>query len=371
MEKKKINVYLQYPWKFPDSPYYKYLIENPPEGIKFLNAEKQKGVIINKKKFFLSNFIKKSIRGVFHTLGIPILNTHLTKTGENVDLIHCAHCMSLNESPWVADFESWWQFWISGALQKRKLNKVKKLILNENCKKIIPWTDAIKKDILEVMPEIKNKIEVVCPAVPFPNFKKIKHKKVTILYVARYFWVKGGLIALETLKKLKKKHDIEIIFISDVPKKIKEKYPDIKILDLVPQKKLIEYYKSADIFFYPSLLDTFGFSLLESMSFGIPIVALNTGGTTNCKEIIEDGKTGLIIDVPSYQGNKIYKKIKRIGKVEEEVIEQLVEKTGLLIKNKKLREKMSKECRETIKSGKFSIQARNKKLKKIYLEALK
>ena len=49
--KKEIKIYLQYPWKFPDSPYYKYLIDYPPEEIKFENISNQKGVIINKKFF--------------------------------------------------------------------------------------------------------------------------------------------------------------------------------------------------------------------------------------------------------------------------------------------------------------------------------
>jgi len=54
--KKPIKVYLQYPWKFPDSPYYKYLIESPPKGISFQNIQKQKGVITNKRFFWFFKF---------------------------------------------------------------------------------------------------------------------------------------------------------------------------------------------------------------------------------------------------------------------------------------------------------------------------
>ncbi len=35
-----MKVYLQYPWKFPDSPYYKYLIDSLPDGIEYLNVKK-------------------------------------------------------------------------------------------------------------------------------------------------------------------------------------------------------------------------------------------------------------------------------------------------------------------------------------------
>ena len=57
-------------------------------------------------------------------------------------------------------------------------------------------------------------------------------------------------------------------------------------------------------------------------------------------------------------------------KVHPEIVKQLVEKLSILIENKKLREKMGKEGRKMIEEGKLSIKERNKKLKKIYEEAL-
>ena len=111
---KNIKVYLQYPWKFPDSPYYKYLIDSPPEGIEFQNSKKQKGVITNKRFFWFSNFIKRNIRRFATKLKLSIPNAHLTKTKEEYDLIHCAHCLSKNKNkPWVADIEGIFSLMIS------------------------------------------------------------------------------------------------------------------------------------------------------------------------------------------------------------------------------------------------------------------
>lgn len=110
---KKIKVYLQYPWKFPDSPYYKYLIDYPPEKIEYLNIRNQKGVIINKKLFWFSNFLKRNIRHFINFFNLSIPNVHITKSDKDYDLIHCAHCLSLNtDKPWVADFEDMWQMFI-------------------------------------------------------------------------------------------------------------------------------------------------------------------------------------------------------------------------------------------------------------------
>ncbi len=366
MAKKQIKVYLQYPWKFPDSPYYKYLINSPPVGIVYQNAEKQKGVITNKNFFWFSNFLKRNIRRFTKILNLSIPNAHLSPKGD-YDLIHCAHSLSKNtDKPWVADMESWWSMSLSNPHSKRCQEKVRKILLKENCKKIIPWTENTKKDILKYFPEIEKKIEVVYPAIPeVKNLKKPKNKKLKIIFVARYFDIKGGLIALEALEQLRKKHGIEGIVISSVPENLKQKYSKIKIYNLLPQKEVFELLKNSDLFLYPGSVDTFGFSLLEAMANGLPTVTINTEGTKSRREIIENNKNGLIFDVTESLS------FDKIGPNEEKVIQKLVEKTSKLIENKKLREKMSKNCLKIVKDGKFSVKVRNKKLKRIYEEALK
>jgi len=363
---KNIKIYLQYPWKFPDSPYYKYLLANPPRNAEFINSKQSEhGAIVNKKLFFFSTFLKRSIRNAANKLYLPFLNAHLTKSNSKYEIIHCAHCISKNNSPWVADFESSGQFWVSGNPTDIGKKNVRKIILSKNCKKLMPWTENTKDGILKLFPEVKGKLEVVYPAVPDQKFKKKKNKKPIILYAARYFWIKGGLIALETLSRLKEKYGIEIIFISDAPDSIKKKYPNIDFLDLIPQSKLFEYYKEADIFFYPSFVDTFGFALLEAMSFGLPIVSANTEHTATRKEIIKDGKNGFLINV---RGKIDYY---HMGKKEKQISEALYKKVESLIKNERLRAKISKNNLNEIRDGKFSIAKRNKKLAKIYQEALK
>ena len=361
-----LKVYLQYPWKFPDSPYYKYLVSSPPEGIEFLNTKKQRGVITNKRFFWFSNFLKRNIRRWANKLNLVIPNTHSSPKG-NYDLIHCAHCLSKNKiKPWVADIESWWSMGISGTNTKKCIKKIKGTLMHKNCKKIMPWTEHTKKQISMKFPEIKDKIEIVYPAIPgIKNLKKSKNRNLRIIFIARYFYLKGGLIALEVLEKLRQKYRIEGILVSNVPENLKKKYSKLKIYNLIPQKKLFELMESSDIFLYPSFADTFGFSLLEAMSFGLPIISINTNKTKTRKEIVEDGKTGLIFDVNK---NLNYYKIE---KREKEVINKLILNASKLIKNKKFKEEMSKNCVNIIKNGKFSIKERNKKLREIYSEAIK
>ena len=374
---KPIKVYLQYPWKFPDSPYYKYLINNPPKNVEYLNIHKQKGVITNKKFFWFSNFLKRNIRKFANFINLSIPNARLSPR-RNYDLIHCAHCLSKNKNkPWIADIEGEWQLYI-GKKTKKSKEKVREILTSKNCKKIIPWTEKTKKEILKEFPEIKDKVKVVYPAIPLhkkTTSKKNKNKKITILYATRYFWVKGGIIALDVYKKLKKRYDnkIELIFISDVPEKVKERYPKLKIRNLVSNKELFKLYEKSDIFFYPSFVDTFGFGLLEAMSFGIPIVTVNTKYTKTRKEIVENNINGFIFDINDHTCEKLINQKENIviKEDEEKIINQLVENCSRLIENKKLREKISKNSIEIIKNGKFSIKERNRKLKRIYGETLK
>jgi len=373
---KKIKVYLQYPWKFPDSPYYKYLIDNPPKDITYINTEKQKGSITNKKFFWFSNFLKRNIRRFANSQKLSIPNARLSPRG-NYDLIHCAHCLSKNKNkPWIADIEGEWQLYI-GKKTKKSKEKVREILTGKNCKKIMPWAEKTKKEILKEFPEIKEKVRVVYPATPLhkkTTSKKNKNDKITMLYATRYFWIKGGIIALEVYKKLKERYDdkIDLIFISDVPEKVKERYPKLKIRNLVSNNELLKLYKKSDIFFYPSFVDTFGFGLLEAMGFGIPIVTVNTKYTKTRKEIVENNINGLIFDINDNTCEKLINQKENvvIKEDEEKIINQLVENCSKLIENKKLREKMSKECIFEINLGRFSIKERNKKLKRIYGKAL-
>ncbi len=364
---KEIKVFLQYPWKFPDSPYYKYLLNFPPKQIRYLNAKGGKGVITNKVHFLLSQKLKNLIKNTPQKFGITIVNAHKTNTSQEYDLIHCTHCVSKNKNkPWVTDIEMPGSLLISGFHNKNWPKKVKKYLYSENCKKIMPWTEDVAKKLLNEFPEIKNKIEVVYPAIPFKEKKQKTHRKIGIIYIGRAFHLKGGIFALETMKRLKKENDLRCIVISSVPKEIKEKYPEIEIYDLLPQERVFELMQESDIFLYPSQMDTFGFSILEAMNFGLPVVALKTPGTSSITEIIEDGKTGFLIE---YGNSKGY--LTKLSRCEEKTITNLQMRCEVLIKNPKLIKKMANECIKLIKYGKFSIRERNKKLEKIYSEALK
>ncbi|MBT7705812.1 glycosyltransferase family 4 protein [archaeon] len=369
MAKKGVSeskVYLQYPWKFPDSPYYKYLIDSPPRGIKYINAEKQKGPITNRTKFWILTRLKVNIRKWTNWLNLPIINSWETKASENYELIHCAHCLSKNKNkPWVADMESAWSMWVSGGNTKVGRQKVKKILTSTNCKKIMPWTNHTKMEILKIFPGIEDKVEIVYPALPPRTINKKKDKPFTVLFVGRDFRLKGGRIALEVFKMLKDQDPkIRTIFISRYPKGIEADYPGVEFHDLLPQKKIYSLLSESDIFLYPSMMDTFGFSILEAMSFGVPTICLETENTAAIGEIIEDDETGKIINTRCTIDSQS-------GKDLNITANNIFKELSYLKNNKKKLGEMGRACLREISHGKFSILERNKKLERIYMEASK
>ena len=343
----KIKIYLQRPWKNSDSSYYVYLREQPPENVNYLNANEFK-LIGNGVGFKINNFLKKRVKNLLKlTPDLP--NAHRTKFKGDYDLIHCAHCLSLNKKNWVFDVEIYNQLWASQSNSGKRF-KVKKLLESEHCKKIMPWTEWCKNEILKTFPEIKDKIEVVYPAVPERKFKNNKNKdEINLLFSSRNFYARNGDIVTEIMDELTKKYkNVTGTIVSDVPQEILNKYSGNKKITfhrLMSQKNLFELYEKADVFVYPTRGDAFGFGIIESFSFGLPVVSY--GGESR-RELIEDGKTGYVIS------NK-----------------RLMDVTEKLINDEKLRRKMSKNCLKEIKEGKFSIKQRNRKLKRIYDEALK
>jgi len=360
-----MKVYLQYPWKVSDSQYYKSLLDNPPEGIEYLSQKTDVGTITNKRKLNFLNFVKRCARTPLEKSKIPLLNKKKTESEDYYGLIHCAHCLSSNNTPWVADFEAMWQMWLSGRDTNIGKMKALKVLQDFNCKKILAWTDTTKKEIIKTFPEIKEKVTVVPYGMVSPKFKKVKSKKIRLLFIGRYFKEKGGLHALQAMDWLTKTYDnVEALFISEVPKKILEEYTgnkNIKFKKLLPYKDVLEkVYPRTDILIYPGYSDTFGFAFVEALAFGIPIVTVEGYAR---KDIITEGKTGYII--------KRKKAREWYPDSEEglEIVTQIINKATILIEDKKSMEKMSKNCIKEVKTGKFSIENRNKKLLGVYNEA--
>jgi len=361
---KNIRVYLQYPLRVSDSQYYRSMIDNPPKGVEFVGSKKT-GMVVNTRKFRGFDNFKRGIKAFLNNIPLPIPNAHYTRK-RDFDLIHCTHCLSLNRSPWVADIEFITQMWGGVKLTSARKRIVSKIISSKHCKKIMAWTEATKKNIVEMFPEIKEKVEVVYYALPEMERRKKDAKDIVLFFSGRHFYAKGGLHATEIMDRLTRKYpNVKGVINGAIPEEIISKYSKNKKLtfhQLMPYKDVLKLYQKADIFVYPGYSDSFGFVYMEAMAFGVPIV---TADGHSRREIIKNGKQGFIVDIPKEMVDCWV-----INKYED-ILKDMISKIELLIKDKRLRKKMGIAGLKEVKSGKFSLKRRNTRLKKIYEEALR
>ena len=109
----------------------------------------------------------------------------------------------------------------------------------------------------------------------------------TFLFVGRFTYWKGVKLVLLAFSKYIIKHPkAKLIFIGkgEMEKDIKDFASsrniesNIEIIQWVKQEKLKQYYTKSTAMLFPSLHDSSGNVVLESLSFGLPVICLNCGG---------------------------------------------------------------------------------------------
>jgi glycosyltransferase involved in cell wall biosynthesis len=361
---------------FGTSPYYQEIINYPPQSVSFSQK-----TLDEYKSTGLNTSFRNLARRLLSTFKLPRL-TYVPKTSS--DLIHSSRgILILNRKPWVVDIENVgsivnFRYDLLNSQFQRKL--ILKLLFSRFCRRILAWSLASKKSILNGLDrKLEEKIEIVYPAMHVPQIKRKEDEKIRLLFIGD-FYRKGGLDVLESFKVLNSKYDISLTMITNVPYKFRKIFDSFKNINFtepkLPRNVLYQnYYPNCDIYLYPTYWDTFGLTILEAMSFSIPVITTKMYATP---EMIIDGKNGFLLNspllwhnesyLPTYKDwNGFYRKVKTPHK---EIINQLVEKTSLLIEDSSLRRKMGRYGRKLVEKGKFSIKERNKKLKRIYEEAI-
>ena len=112
-------------------------------------------------------------------------------------------------------------------------------------------------------------------------------------------------------------------------------------------KEIEKVYSAIDIFVLTSFWEGCPLSILEAMSFGIPVVSFSVG---DVPYIIQNGKDGFF--------------------VKDRDFTELIEKIKLLLKNETLRDKIGKNAKEKIRRE-FTVEKMVKRYTDIYLNLLK
>lgn len=155
---------------------------------------------------------------------------------------------------------------------------------------------------------------------------------------------KGGECVSLAFEKLKNRNDILFLNIGGNSGQLSENWQDSGYIK--DPKTMAKLYSAADIYLFPTLAETFGMTVVEAMSCGLPVVTFETGGVP---EIVENGKSGFVVE---YKNG-----------------EKLVEALEKLLDDNELREKMAENAIEA--SKKFSSERMALEYLRLYEELLK
>jgi glycosyltransferase involved in cell wall biosynthesis len=192
---------------------------------------------------------------------------------------------------------------------------------------------------------------------PFRDYKNIrqelgfKNDDLLLLFIARFTSHKQPLALINAFAKaLKVMPGLKLLMVGEGDERVKAELL-LKNLGIEESVLLINFRQdvpdilsSADIFILPSLWEGLPIGLLEAMSMGKAIIATNVDGT---KEVIEDEKNGLLIELTNLEQN-----------LSEAIIR--------LAKDPELRKKYSLNAMDTVNS-RFNAQVMTREIEKVYL----
>ena len=121
---------------------------------------------------------------------------------------------------------------------------------------------------------------------------------INLVYTGRISKDKNLDFLVKVYLETNKVHEkINLIMVGDGPyynelsAKLKN-YEGIIFAGRQARNKLPEIYASSDLLVFPSTTDTFGMTVLEAQSCGLPAIVSNVGGP---QELVRDGKSGFIL----------------------------------------------------------------------------
>lgn len=161
-----------------------------------------------------------------------------------------------------------------------------------------------KKSLLDVGVK-SEKISVIPYGAPIDYFhpQPKTDKLFRALFVGSVCPRKGVHYLLQAWKELQLS-DSELLLVGSngFPEGWLDRYKDVfRYIPSVPHASLNEYYSSANVLVFPSLVEGFGLVLLEAMACGIPVITTpNTAGS----DILTDGVEGFIVPIRDVEALK-------------------------------------------------------------------
>lgn len=299
--------------------------------------------------FFLNRFFK-SVESNFDLIHIHMPLTPILKTSLPIITTMHGSIIGNANSIKITDFKS-----LAIKILAKFVSYPLSCTLIKNSKAVISISNSVFNQLNDHY--ASSNIQIICNGVDERAFTPKKDKKSSgnyILYVGRLSYGKGIFDLLEASKQIIKYCNIKILLVGkgELELKIKKRIFENNLENNVILKghlennELIEIYKKAKIFAFPSHYEGLPTALLEAMACGLPIVTTSVSG---CVDLIQDNYNGLLVPPKSPK------------KLSERII--------TLIKDDLLRERLGKNARKTVENN-YTWDSIVDEIESVYKEVL-
>jgi glycosyltransferase involved in cell wall biosynthesis len=304
------------------------------------------------------------------------------------DVIHSAELL-LRDSPrpYVVDFEAFECFVLyQRAALGRPWARRRLLTLLEDpaCHALLPWSAWAARGVAAALgpaaaARLAAKTVVVPPAIR-PAVERPRERAsgpLRVLFVGTKFVEKGGAEALAAVARARESHDVVLDLVSYVPSHWRARAGAPGVKAHVPGgRDVVEaLYARADIFLFPSHMDTFGYVVLEANAHGLPVVA---PAHQSLPELVDDGRSGLLVaaEEPLFRADGLSRfrhvlppprsYLRALEHPSPAYVDRLAGALTRLAEDPGLQARLADEALARVRDGRFSIGRRRELLAPIY-----
>lgn len=167
----------------------------------------------------------------------------------------------------------------------------KERALFERADAVLPWSEAPSKSLVEDYNVNASRIKPLPPSVEMTSPRPAQRNSVPrALFMGADFKRKGGHALLDAFRSFRGEMELDLVTESEttptpgvrVHHRIRARSPEWRAL-----------WNEADLFIFPSQLETFGIVLVEALTFGVPVISSRAGAAA---EILAGGNAGILLD---------------------------------------------------------------------------